>query len=54
VQIFSLADSDMPLCGRQVRKKVPVLHGYPTPAGFPSPRATAGWLRGHVHFRGRG
>jgi predicted dehydrogenase len=49
VEIFSLSDADMPLGGTRGWKKVPALHRYPAPAGFPSARATSGWLRGHVH-----
>jgi predicted dehydrogenase len=49
VEIFSLSDADMPLGGTRGWKRVPALHRYPAPAGFPSARATSGWLRGHVH-----
>jgi predicted dehydrogenase len=49
VEIFSQSDADMPLGGTRGWKKVPALQRYPAPAGFPSPRATSGWLRGHVH-----
>ena len=49
VEIFSLSDPAMPLGGTRGWKKVPALSRYPAPAGFPSPRATSGWLRGHVH-----
>jgi predicted dehydrogenase len=49
VEIFSQSDADMPLGGTRGWKKVPALQRYPAPAGFPSPHATSGWLRGHVH-----
>jgi predicted dehydrogenase len=49
VEMFSLSDADMPLGGSRGWKRVPALHRYPAPAGFPSARATSGWLRGHVH-----
>jgi len=49
VEIFSLSDAGMPLGGTRGWKRVPALQRYPAPAGFPSARATSGWLRGHVH-----
>jgi predicted dehydrogenase len=49
VEIFSLSDADMPLGGTRGWKKVPALHRYAAPGGFPSARATSGWLRGHAH-----
>ncbi|MGO9308628.1 MAG: Gfo/Idh/MocA family protein [Spirochaetia bacterium] len=49
VEIFSLADAGMPLGGTRGWKRVPALQRYPAPAGFPSARATSGWLRGHIH-----
>jgi predicted dehydrogenase len=49
VEIFSQSDPVLPLGGTRGWKKVPALQRYPAPAGFPSPRATSGWLRGHVH-----
>jgi predicted dehydrogenase len=48
-EVFSLSDADMPLGGTRGWKRVPALHRYPAPGGFPSARATSGWLRGHVH-----
>jgi predicted dehydrogenase len=49
VELFSLSDPVLPLGGTRGWKKVSALSRYPAPAGFPSPRATSGWLRGHVH-----
>jgi predicted dehydrogenase len=49
VEMFSLSDADAPLGGVRGWKRVPALQRYPAPAGFPSARATSGWLRGHVH-----
>jgi predicted dehydrogenase len=49
VEVFSLSDADMPMGGNRGWKRIPALHRYPAPGGFPSARATSGWLRGHVH-----
>ena len=49
LEMYSLADPGMPLGGTRGWKKVAALSRYPAPAGFPSPRATSGWMRGHVH-----
>jgi predicted dehydrogenase len=49
LEIYSLSDPGMPLGGTRGWKRVGALSRYPAPAGFPSPRATSGWMRGHVH-----
>ena len=49
LEIYSLADPAMPLGGTRGWKRVAALSRYAAPAGFPSPRATSGWMRGHVH-----
>jgi predicted dehydrogenase len=49
LEIYSLADPVMPLGGTRGWKTIAALSRYPAPAGFPSPRATSGWMRGHVH-----
>ena len=49
LEIYNLADPVMPLGGTRGWKTVAALSRYPAPAGFPSPRATSGWMRGHVH-----
>jgi predicted dehydrogenase len=43
-----LPDGD--LGGRHGWQRIASVHRYPAPGGkFPSPKATVGWLRGHVH-----
>jgi predicted dehydrogenase len=49
LEVYSLADPDQPLGGMRGWKKIPSLQRYPAPSGFPSARATSGWLRAHVH-----
>ena len=49
LETFSLSDPDQPLGGLRGWKRIPCLQRYPSPSGFPSVRATSGWLRGHVH-----
>jgi predicted dehydrogenase len=49
LEMYSLSDPGMPLGGTRGWKRVAALSRYPAPAGFPSPRATSGWMRGHVH-----
>jgi predicted dehydrogenase len=39
----------MPLGGMRGWNRIAAVQRYPAPASFPSPRATSGWLRGHVH-----
>jgi predicted dehydrogenase len=49
VETYSRSDPDQPLGGLRGWKRIPALQRYPSPSGFPSARATSGWLRGHVH-----
>ena len=42
-------DSPTPLGGTRGWKRIATVQRYPPPAVFPSPRATSGWLRGHIH-----
>lgn len=49
LETYSLSDPDTPLGGARGWKRIATVQRYPAPAGFPSPRATSGWLRGHVH-----
>jgi predicted dehydrogenase len=45
---YSLSDAETPIGGMRGWKKISTIQRYPD-AVFPSPRATSGWLRGHVH-----
>jgi predicted dehydrogenase len=49
LEAFSLADPDSPIGGTRGWKRITTAQRFPPPAVFPSPRATSGWLRGHVH-----
>jgi predicted dehydrogenase len=46
---FDLADPEMPLGGTSGYKHIHCLQRYEAPAGFPGPKFTIGWLRGHLH-----
>jgi predicted dehydrogenase len=46
---FDAADPEMPLGGTSGFKRIHCVRRYAAPAGFPSPKATIGWLRGHLH-----
>jgi predicted dehydrogenase len=49
LEAYSLEQPDMPLGGTRGWNRIAAGQRYPAPAAFPSPRATSGWLRGHVH-----
>ena len=49
LEAYSLSDPPSPLGGTRGWKRIATVQRYPPPAGFPSPRATSGWLRGHTH-----
>jgi predicted dehydrogenase len=46
---FDMADPEMPLGGTSGFKRIHCLQRYEAPAGFPGPKFTIGWLRGHLH-----
>ncbi len=46
---FNQGDPEMPLGGSSGYKRINCVRRYPSPAGFPSPKAPIGWLRGHLH-----
>lgn len=46
---FNAADPEMPLGGTSGFKRIHCVRRYAPPAGFPSPKGTIGWLRGHLH-----
>lgn len=46
---FDQRDPEMPLGGTSGYKRIHCVRRYPAPAGFPSPKSTIGWLRGHLH-----
>lgn len=46
---FDAADPEMPYGGSSGYKRIDCVRRYPAPAGFPSPKATVGWLRAHLH-----
>jgi len=43
------SDSDAPLGGQRGWKRIACVGRYEKPAGFPTPKATVGWMRGHMH-----
>ncbi|MCL4506756.1 MAG: Gfo/Idh/MocA family oxidoreductase [Chloroflexi bacterium] len=46
---FDLADPELPLGGTSGFKRIHCLQRYEAPAGFPGPKFSVGWLRGHLH-----
>jgi len=46
---FDAADPEAPLGGTSGFQRIHCVQRYPAPAVFPAPRATVGWLRGHLH-----
>lgn len=46
---FDMADPETPLGGTSGFKRIHCVQRYDPPAGFPAPKGTIGWLRGHVH-----
>lgn len=46
---FDAADPEVPLGGTSGFRRIHCVQRYPKPAVFPSPKASIGWLRGHLH-----
>jgi predicted dehydrogenase len=46
---FDMADPETPLGGVSGFKRIHCLQRYEAPAGFPGPKFSIGWLRGHLH-----
>jgi predicted dehydrogenase len=46
---FDQADPETPLGGESGFKRIHCVQRYEPPACFPAPKATVGWLRGHLH-----
>ena len=44
-----MADPELPLGGESGFKRIHCLQRYESPAGFPGPKFSIGWLRGHLH-----
>jgi predicted dehydrogenase len=45
---FDQSDPEQPLGGTSGFKRIHCVRRYPPPASFPAPKATIGWLRGHL------
>jgi len=46
---FDTADPEKPLGGVSGFRRIHCVQRYDAPAAFPSPKASIGWLRGHLH-----
>ncbi len=49
LEYFDMADPELPLGGESGFKRIHCLQRYESPAGFPGPKFSIGWLRGHLH-----
>jgi predicted dehydrogenase len=47
--VYSLAEADAPHGGHQGWKAIDAVQRYAKPAGWPTPKASIGWMRAHVH-----
>ena len=48
LEIYDLDSPSEPIGGRRGFTAVECVQRYPDPAGFPTPKASIGWMRGHV------
>lgn len=49
LEFFDGSDPELPLGGTAGYKRIHCLQRYDSPAGFPGPKFSIGWLRGHLH-----
>ena len=49
LEAYDLRESDSPLGGQRGWRKIACIQHYAKPGGFPSPKASIGWIRGHLH-----
>jgi predicted dehydrogenase len=49
LEAYSLSDPETPSGGLRGWRRIAALQRYGSPAVFPAPRSTAGWLRAHTH-----
>jgi predicted dehydrogenase len=49
LEVYSLAEADAPHGGHQGWKAIDAVQRYAKPAGWPTPKASIGWMRAHVH-----
>ncbi len=49
LEAYDMRDPESPLGGTRGWKKIATVQRYEKPASFPTPKATPGWLRGHIH-----
>jgi len=45
---FDATSPDQPIGGERGWKRLATVHRYPSPAGWPGPKFTGGWMRAHV------
>lgn len=48
LEVYDVRDKDKPYGGDRGWKKIATVQRYPKPAGFPGPKFSIGWIRGHV------
>lgn len=48
LEVYDMRDVDSPIGGNRGFKKIETVQRYPEPGGFPGPKFSIGWMRGHV------
>lgn len=49
LDFYSLDDPEAPLGGERGWRRIATVQRYEKPAGFPGPKFSIGWIRGHMH-----
>ncbi|HOX38513.1 MAG TPA: Gfo/Idh/MocA family oxidoreductase [Candidatus Brocadiia bacterium] len=49
LEAYDAREAEKPLGGERGWKRIACVHRFDPPGGFPGPKNTIGWMRGHVH-----
>lgn len=48
LEVYDATEKDKPMGGERGFKKIETVQSYPSPAGFPGPKFSIGWIRSHM------
>ena len=49
LEAYDLREAGQPLGGQRGWRRIATVQRYPQPGGFPGPKFSVGWIRGHIH-----
>ena len=49
LEAYDLSEAEQPIGGQRGWRQIATVQRYEKPAGFPGPKFSIGWIRGHMH-----